>query len=563
MTKTLDRLGRGPVVFALLGLFLARLLAWRALEDVPHVMDEIAYTLQARTFASGHLVAPLHLPRGAFAMWFVEDRSAFYSIFPPGWPAVLSLGYLVGLARWVNPLLHGLTVLVVARSARRLSGSRAATLAAAFYALSPQALILAASLMSHALVALAAACVVDVALRASGLVPGEGREERVTAGPLAIAAAACGLSAMTRPLCGVILGVVLALGLGLGLRRRAVAPKHLAVVAAPLLASVAVVLAYNARLTGSPLLFPQTVFFDSHLPPWDIPLFHYRPGCNALGFGPSHGCEAIPPDDLHSPAHALSNFGDNMNAWLFLAGGGPLAFGLAAFALVRADRRRAGLLVLLPLPLAAVLYGLYWYAGTCYGARFYHAALPSLLLLAALGLEDLLARSRNVAIALGVVFLGWNAVYGARVSAELAQGYWGTDARFAKLAARFSGPKTLVLVAFADEDFHGHHDLTTFMRDVPWANNIRALGALAVNDPALRAPLLFARYHPGLMRELREAFPDRALSLYVVRTHGPDALVRYEDTALPALEATTPRPPDNFDGYLVPPEVDAAATTPP
>src|SRR5215468_3717959 len=96
-----------PIAAATLGVAAARLVGHFALEDVPHVMDEIAYLLQARTFAGGHLTAPLHLPRAAFAMWFVDDRVRTFSIFPPGWPAFLAVGLWTGLASWINPLLHG------------------------------------------------------------------------------------------------------------------------------------------------------------------------------------------------------------------------------------------------------------------------------------------------------------------------------------------------------------------------------------------------------------------------------------------------------------------------
>jgi len=63
----------------------ARIVAHAALSDIPHVMDESAYLFQAKLFARAQLFAPVALPRAAFTMWFIDDRVARYSTFPPGW----------------------------------------------------------------------------------------------------------------------------------------------------------------------------------------------------------------------------------------------------------------------------------------------------------------------------------------------------------------------------------------------------------------------------------------------------------------------------------------------
>lgn len=536
-----------PIVFALLGVAAARLVARFALGDVPHVMDEMAYLLQARTFADGHLTAPLHLPRAAFAMWFVDDRVRTFSVFPPGWPAVLAPGVLLGAVAWVNPILHGLTTLLVARTARRLGeerGERAAIYAAAIYGLSPQAVLLAASLMSHTLVALAAAAVLALGLRLIRPAPSPVHA--------AVLGTALGVAAVTRPLCAVALGIAAALFVGLGLHRRTMRPVHLAALAGPAVGLVALLGAYNAHLTGSPLRFPQEAFFDEHEPPFDHPIFRYGPGCNRLGFGPGHGCEAL-PDGMHTVAQARWNAGVNLEAWLWLAGGGPLAFALAILGLVERRDRRARIIVLSVIPAVLLLYGLYWYAGTCYGARFYHAALPSLLVLAALGIDRIagLGRRRTAAVVF-VIFLLANGGLGWLAAREVSHLYWGTDYRFARLAASWNRPPALILVAFTPGAPIGDYRYTTFLREVVWAQNIRALGALAVNSPDLDGPVVFARYHPGLMSEIRSRFPERRLWLYVLGIGVPDRLLPYESSGLIPLEAGASRPEGNFDGFTVP-----------
>lgn len=542
MRQDSDRLV--PIALALLGMAVARLTAHLALADVPHVMDEIAYLFQARMFADGELTAPLRLPRAAFAMWFVDDRVRTFSIFPPGWPAVLALGVLLKAAAWINPLLHGATTLVVARGAGMLGGRRASIFAAALYALSPQAVLLAATYMSHTLVAFAAAVVLAAGLRL--IRPGPRPLHALALGT------ALGVAAVTRPLCAVALGIAAALFVVLALHRRLLRPAHLGALLGPAVVLVALLGAYNAHLSGNPLRFPQNAWFDEHEPPVDHPIFKYGPGCNRLGFGPGHGCEVL-PDGMHTMAQAGRNAYLNLAAWFWLAGGGPLAFALPFLGL--AERRdRASRAVILTVILAVLfLYGLYWYAGTCYGARFYHAALPALLLLAALGLDRLAnAGKRRVAIVIFGAVLLVNGVMGWLVSREVSGLYWGTDDRFARLAAEWSEPPALVLVAFTPGTPVEHYRYTTTMR-MAWTANIRALGALAVNSANLDDPVIFARYHPGLMAEIRTRFPERQLWLYVMGIKPPDLLVPYESSGLIALEAGAERPKDNFDGLTIMP----------
>ena len=574
-----------PLALAFAGVLLARAIAHLALRDFPHVMDEIAYVLQARTFADGHLTAPVHLPRAAFALWFVDDRWATFSIFPPGWPAVLAIGESLGIPSWINPLLHGATALVVGTLAGRLSGARARVIAVGAYAFSPQALLLAASLMSHALVALFAAVLalasVDVAL---------GRRRPASAW---CAGVALGALMLTRPLCAIVAACGLAAVLGWtiaklwragssqarrsGARRVAAA---LARIALPVFVASVSLGAYNRALTGHATRFPQSAYFDEHQAPLDDPQFYYRPGCNELGFGPGHGCDYGIPHAAHDLANALSNTGDNLRAWLLLADGGPLVFLAVAWAIVTARRRALVLAVAAPIPAAIVAYGLYWYAGTSYGARFYHAALPALVALAACGLAHLLSPRRQtrqivqpvesashetrwprrVGVGLAAAALAWNAFATWSASGEISQGYWGTDDRFARVATTWRDGPALVMVAFAQDrpPTRVTYFWTTFLRDTTWRNSVRALSALAVNTPRLTGDVVFAKYHPALVPELHARFPERELWLYVVEDDRHDRLVRYEGSPLvqpPSAngdDSTALRPPrDNFDAFVI------------
>jgi hypothetical protein len=554
---------RAVVLAAVLGTLVARAITYFALGDVPHVMDEIAYALQAKTLAAGHVTAPVHLPRAAFAMWFVDDRWATYSIFPPGWPAILALGGKLGLRAWVNPLLHGFTVVAASRAARRVGGTRVATVTAFAYALSPQALLPAASFMSHALVALCAAIVLLAGVSAC--------VGRARTWHFAVAGAALGVAALARPLCavaiGVGLGALLVAAASRGSSRRRLRLSALIALAAPFLAGCLVLGAYNAALTGRATRFPQSSWFDEHAPPIDIVFFKYRPGCNELGFGPGHGCDSGIRDATHDLGNALSNTGDNLTSWARLAGGGPLVFVGAAYALWggrragRARRRRLAWAVGAVIPAAIVLYALYWYAGTCYGGRFYQAALPALVVLSALGLT-LLARRRAVALALGGVWLVASGLALALSVAEVGAGYWGTDDRFERLASSWHRAPALVMVAFQEDGApmrRLHWTGFTAPNDKDgsaprWLNSVRALGALGVNDPELAQPVVFSKYHPALVAELKERFPSRAIYIYITsRDRRLDRLITYDGSTFEEIDRVGVRPKDNFDAYTLPP----------
>jgi hypothetical protein len=443
----------------------------------------------------------------------------------------------------VNPILHGVTSWLAGKAGLRLGGGRVQVVSTAVYALSPQAILLAGSLMSHTLVA---ACAAVVLLACTDCVLSRPPSaSRVRSSALVGAGAALGVVATTRPLCACALLIALVAAMVYG----RVSPRLAAPACVPLVACTLALGAYNARLTGSAFLFPQSAFFDEHLPPSNLPVFRYGPGCNDLGFGPTHGCEYSIRGGAHDPRNAISNTGDNLKAWLLLAGGGPLVFVAVALALRDGVERRARLVLLAPAPIVVFLYGLYWQSGTCYGARFYQAGLPALMLVAALGLCAL--RSPWVCGGILAVGIAWNAHALEQSGRELRNEYWGTDARFAELASRWDKPPALVMVAFPSrlEPMPSLYWTTPLIHDGKWLDSIRALGALGVNSPWLDGKVVFAKFHPGLVDELRVSFPGRSMWIYFMGSdRTKDRLEPYDRARLP-LDEPDEHPRDNFDGY--------------
>jgi 4-amino-4-deoxy-L-arabinose transferase-like glycosyltransferase len=112
------------------------------------VGDALTYHLLARLLADGHgYVRPLDL--------IVNGRSVPSAEFPPVWPTLLAVADLLGLDspnahRSVGVLLGGITIVLVALTARVLAGPVAGVTAAVLTALHPQLIALDGGLMAEA-----------------------------------------------------------------------------------------------------------------------------------------------------------------------------------------------------------------------------------------------------------------------------------------------------------------------------------------------------------------------------------------------------------------------------
>ena len=320
-------------------------------------------------------------------------------------------------------------------------------------------------------------------------------------------------------------------------------------------------LLYNRALSSQALVFPQSVFFGTHLPPMDMPtFFRYQPGCNDLGFGPSHSCQFTYGLAGHSPVKALVNTIANLESWFKLAAAAGIV-PLAALVVLLRKRTLATAFLALPLPLAVGAYALYWYVGTSYGARFYHVGLPALVALAS-GVVALIFRGRRIVLLCGgLAVAAWLVFAFARVGAEVSDRYWGTDDRFARYRERYQGEPAVVLVAFRTPGLTGPATYLpwTGVNVGRWTNGIRIEGALAQNSPRLDGPLVFGKYHPALVEPVRKSFPGRRLLVYFMGDDPKDDVVaRAEDITFRG-RPTLPYPPDNFDGFVFDPFAARAA----
>lgn len=161
-----SRLGRLNLIavmipFALLAIPLSSFVA-RGLVNP----DESGYAFEARLYRSGRLMAdPLigatsnvrDTPAELHYANHILRPFGWFPKFPPGWPLVLSLGYLIS-ARWLpNALFGTLQLWVIATIGSRWVSRELGVLAALLAALSPFYLVNSVGMMSHALCALLAA----------------------------------------------------------------------------------------------------------------------------------------------------------------------------------------------------------------------------------------------------------------------------------------------------------------------------------------------------------------------------------------------------------------------
>ena len=553
---------------------LARYLRHALFDDVGHIQDELTYLVQAKSYAHGRLAEPA-LPQGAFTMWFVEDRAERFGIFPPGWPALLAVGLRVHVENWLNPVLHGITTVTIATAVSRTAGSTAGRVAGVLHGATPQALLLASSWMSHGVPTLTGAALLlfvathwkakPAAAVSRDAAPSKfagGREPtgpslaqalangRASLFPTALFAFGLAITVLARPLCAIVLSVTfLATVVFLRRNNRRVRREVVVVVGVAFIAMIAFFL-WNKRLTGAYFLTAQSLYFDTHLPPVDSPLFRYARGCNDLGFGPTHGCEYTIGNAHHTLGQGLLNTGDNLRGWGLL--GGPLLLVPAVLGLRTLRRDPVAPTALLLIVLTVGAYFTYWYPGTALGARFYHAAFPALVYLAApvvAGMPERLHRGH------AALHVGYAAFVLLHVSDEVSGMFWGTDSRFAAWRAGRSKP-ALVFVAFDTRSatFTGPQAklfwTTQLTRKGFWAPNLLAASAIATNEPD--GPVVFAKYHPALVSLVQSRFPDREPLLWIAT---PDGV---QDRVVPLAEAPEdPRPVDlpvpNFDGYLIGP----------
>jgi hypothetical protein len=119
------------------------------LGGAPLTDDESSYRLGAELLASGRLYAASPQMPVFFDNAFVVNDGKLYSQYFVGWPALLSVGVLLHVPWLINPLLSGMTTMLLAMIAERRFGAAWGRVAALLYVSSPFIAVSAATQMSH------------------------------------------------------------------------------------------------------------------------------------------------------------------------------------------------------------------------------------------------------------------------------------------------------------------------------------------------------------------------------------------------------------------------------
>lgn len=229
--------GRERGVVAALAV-LAALLSWGYvvgyLRGGPRIIDATSYWLEARALASGHVSWPVGEPETAVLGRFLvhhegADGARAAVLFPPGYPMLLALGFLVGAPLAVGPLLAAALVVATFALAKEVvrgaegageSGARGAgesrtdraidlgavpLVAAALSVVCGAARYHTADTMSHGLAAVCFTAGLTFVLRARRMEMG-----RAAWGQAALAGGLGGWLFATRPASGLAWGVTVA-----------------------------------------------------------------------------------------------------------------------------------------------------------------------------------------------------------------------------------------------------------------------------------------------------------------------------------------------------------------
>ena len=348
------------VVLSICALILYAITARFVFGGRPLLIDEIAQVFQARQFAQGRIAGVLDsVPELFSAPHLVERNGQVFSQFPPGGPAVLSLGILVGAQWLVVPLCGALTVWFFVAFARRVEADRpgVSLLASLLFAFAPFMIFMSGSQMNHVPTLLGICAALAAVERATAA----GFSERSRATYALLCGLALGFAATVRP----VDAAAFALPIAIWLIWYALRDREMIV---PLIASgvgvaipVGLMFWFNARTTGAPLLF----------------------GYEALwGKGHELGFHAAPWGVAHTPARGVelvNIYFLQLQTYLFETPVPSLVGCIVALSLVPRLRRMDGVL-LTGSALLVLLYFAYWHNGFYLGPRFFVCLLPVLAL---------------------------------------------------------------------------------------------------------------------------------------------------------------------------------------
>jgi hypothetical protein len=360
----MSRPDRFAVLMSLAAVLLAYLVADRVFERMAHLEDEMAYIWQAQALTRGKLALPSPPEPKSFLVPFVVDHNGLrFGKYPPGWPAVLAIGELLGQRAWINPLLAGAGVWLTYLLGKKTMGETVGLLAAGLTLTSPFFLLNSGSLLSHPL-GLVLSATFALAWLEAYVEPEPNHPWFFSI----MAGLALGALALTRPFTALGVALPFALhGIYLLVRSAWAVRQRLAATALIALGLGVLLFGWQKAVTGDALLNPYTLW-------WSYDKVGFGPGYGRIAGG--HTLWQAWINTRHSlRVGAADLFGWARLSWIFL----PVGLGVVLF------RRKAWLPVSVIFSLL-ILHLAYWIGSSLFGPRYYYEGLYSLTLLSAAGI---------------------------------------------------------------------------------------------------------------------------------------------------------------------------------
>ncbi len=235
--------------FFVIGIFSSAILicsfiSWKVYNGVPGFIDSCIYMFQARLFADGTLSAPLPPEPEFFGITHVILNNKWYTMYPPGYPAILGLGVLFKITWLVNPLLGALTIVCIFLLAKELYGDSIAKLSAILACASSFFLFMSSEFASHTstlfFVTLAFLSFVWMVKKKRPLLSS------------VVCGICIGIALLCRPY--TTAWICVPMGIAAVVMRKELSLRHVLIGVIPILAACLVFFAYNYATTGHPLL---------------------------------------------------------------------------------------------------------------------------------------------------------------------------------------------------------------------------------------------------------------------------------------------------------------------
>lgn len=448
-------------------LIICSIISHALFDGVPGIYDSCMYMFQARLFSQGLLFEQVPPEPQFFETLIASISDKWYTQFPPGYPAILAVGVLLGTPWLVNPLLGALTIAGIYLIANELYGKNIANLSALLACTSSFFLFMSSEFLAHTTTLF---CITVAFLSFVWLV----KKKR----PL-LSAIVCGTALGAALLCRPYTTVWICVPMGIAaiVMRKQLSIRHILIGSVPLIAAGMAFLAYNAATTGHPLLFGYIALHGKD----HLPGFHQDPWI----------------EQPHTIVQGVKYLFGNLNGLNYYLFEWPVP-SLFFVVLYLAFEKKATWDWMLVGWLSSLFVGqvFYFYNEFVFGPRFVYETLPAVILLTSKGIVTstqllaawsktqsyALARSAICLILIGLFLFAM--FFNAPKTAETYHEY-GEDVTIQKYLNKNNIEKALVFVK-DEPTFRVHYPF-----NAPFAN-----------------PHIYARYIKDENKKLADKFPD-------------------------------------------------------